>query len=143
MAKTEHRRVERLHREWKKARAALDEFIEEYEDIIEQYSVLANDVNVRMQKLKMACRETGMGAGPLEVSIQRRRVFDGRFLYDHFSDRRDIQQALVEVQFKVNTDNFDHLVQAGEIQPDEAAQAVLEIKTSNRVLHAPPDIVVG
>lgn len=139
----DRKRVDRLAREYRKAQEALDEYVDEYDDIFEEYSIKATERNVRLDKLKRAVRETGIAAGPLEVSIQRKRIFDGRFLYEHFSDRRDVQQALVEVQFKVNTTNFDHLVQAGEIQADEAQKAVKEVKTTHRVLHSPPDVVVG
>lgn len=143
MATPEQKRVQRLAREYQKAQADLDEFISEYEDIFDQYSIKANERNVRLDKLKRAVRETGISAGGLEVSMSRKRVFDGKFLFEHFADRVDIQQALVEVQFKVNTSNFDALVQAGEIQASEAQKAVLKIQTTNRVLHAPPEIVVG
>lgn len=140
---SEKKRVERLAREYKKAQDVLEDYIGEYDDIFEQYSILANERNVRLDKLKRAVRETGISAGPLEVSISRSRTFDGKFLFEHFADRVDIQQALVEVVFKVNTSNFDALVQAGEIQAGEAQRAVTGVKTTHRVLHAPPDIVVG
>lgn len=143
MSTPEKKAVDRLARDYRKAQTALDEFVAEYEDIFDEYSIKANERNIRLDKLKRKVRETGIAAGPLEVSISRKRVFDGRKLYEMFSDRLDMQQALVEVSFKVNTSNFDAMVQAGEIQAAEAQAVVKEVKSSNRVLHAPPEIVVG
>ena len=140
---SDKRRVDRLAREYRKAQEAVDDYVNEYEDIFEQFSVLANERNIRLDKLKRAVRETGIAAGPLEVSASRRREFDGKFLYHHFKDREDIQKALVEVQFKVNTSKFVALVLSGEIEADEAQQAVLGVKTIYRVLHSPPEIVTG
>ena len=140
---SEKKAVDRLAREYRKAQIALDDFVGEYEDIFDEYSIKANERNIRLDKLKRKVRETGIGAGPLEVSVSRKRVFDGKRLFDMFADRVDIQQALVEVTFKVNTSNFDAMVQAGEIQAAEAQAVVKEVKTTHRVLHAPPEIVVG
>jgi len=139
----EKKAVDRLARNYRKAQNALDEFIAEFEDIFDEYSVKANERNVCLDKLKRKVRETGISAGPLEVSVSRKRVFDGEKLFKMFADRVDMQQALVEINFKVNTSNFDAMVQAGEIQAAEAQAVVKEVKTTHRVLHAPPEIVVG
>ena len=139
----EKKAVDRLAKEYQKAQNALDEFVGEYEDIFDEYSIKANERNVRLDKLKRKVRATGISGGPLEVSISRRRVFNGKLLYDMLTDREDIQKAIVEIDYKVNTSNFDTLVQAGEIPATEAQAAVKEIKVTYRVLHAPPDIVVG
>lgn len=143
MSTPEKKAVDRLARNYRKAQNALDEFIAEFEDIFDEYSVKANERNVCLDKLKRKVRETGISAGPLEVSVSRKRVFDGEKLFKMFADRVDMQQALVEINFKVNTSNFDAMVQAGEIQAAEAQAVVKEVKTTHRVLHAPPEIVVG
>jgi polyhydroxyalkanoate synthesis regulator phasin len=139
----EKKAVDRLAKEYQRAQNNLDEFVAEYENVFDEYSIRANERNVRLDKLKRKVRETGLSAGPLEVSISRRRVFDGKRLYDMLVDREDIRKALVQIEFKVNTSNFDAMVQAGEISATEAQAAVKEIKATNRVLHTPPDIVVG
>lgn len=136
------KRVKRLYNVYDKAQQKLDAFRAQHEDVFERFSQLANERNVALDQAKRAVRETGVEVGMMEVSISRKRIFDGEYLYKRFKNRKDLRKAVVALDFKVDTKGFDHLVQAGEIDAPTAQRAVLEIKESNRVLHAPNEIVV-
>ena len=136
------KRVARLFSVYDKAQQKLDTFRAQHEAVFEQFVQLANERNVALDQVKRAVRETGVEVGPMEVSISRKRIFDGEYLYKRFKGRKELRQAVVKLEFKVDSKGFDHLVQAGEIDAATAQRAVVEIKESNRVLHAPVEIVV-
>lgn len=136
----ERKRVERLAREYKRSQEKIDAFVEWHEEIFDEYRALAIDRNIKLDKYKRALRETGVSAGPLEVSKSRKRIFDGEYLFNRFSDDKEIQQALIEVEYKVNKANFDAFVQSGRIEVKDAQKAIKKVTESNRVLHSPPEI---
>jgi hypothetical protein len=135
-------RVTRLYNTYDKAQHKLDSFRASHEEVFEKFVQLANERNVALDQVKRAVRETGVEVGMMEVSISHKRIIDGEYLYKRFKNRKDLRQAVVKLKFEVDTKGFDHLVQAGEIDAATAQRAVLEIKESNRVLHAPNEIVV-
>lgn len=136
------KRVKRLYEVYDRAQRKLDMFRNEHEEVFERFVQLANERNVALDQVKRAVRETGIEVGMMEVSVSRRRVFDGEYLYKRFKNRKDLRKSLVSLEFKVDTKGFDQFVQAGEIDAGTAQRAILEIKESNRVLHAPSEIVV-
>lgn len=142
MSDPSQKRVKRLYGVYEKAQQKLDMFRNEHEEVFEKFVQLANERNVALDQVKRAVRETGVEVGMMEVSISRKRIFDGEYLYKRFKNRKDLRKAVVSLEFKVDTKGFDHLVQAGEIDAGTAQRAVVEIKESNRVLHAPNEIVV-
>jgi hypothetical protein len=139
----ERKRIDRLYKIYGKAQQELDEFQAHHESIFERFSQIVNERNVALDQLKRGCRETGLSAGPLEVSVQRTRVFDGKRLWEIYRERKDLRNAIVTREYKVDTKAFDQLVQAGEITADVAQEVITEIKTTYKVLHSPPELVVG
>lgn len=137
------KRVDRLYRVFARSQKNLDEFQAQHEPIFEQYFAVVNERNAALDAFKRSCRETGLSAGPLEISIQRTRVFDGKRLWEIYKNRKDLRDALVKVEYKVNTKAFDRFIQAGEVTPDIANDVVVDIQVTNKILHSPPEIVVG
>jgi hypothetical protein len=136
------KRVARLWSNYDRAQRRLDSFRAQHEDVFEKFVQLANERNVALDQVTRAVRETGIPVGMMEVSIKRKRIIDGEYLYNRFKNRKDLQAAVVNLEFKVNTKGFDQLIQAGEIDAETAQRAVLEIQESNSVLHAPKEMVV-
>lgn len=140
-SKSAKRKVDRLAKSYREAQEALDEYQEEYEDILDGFEKLAIERNIALDKLKRGCKDARMSAGPLEIVVQKNRVFDGKYLYDKLDG--DIRDKIVEVQYKVKPAIFDKFVQSGDIEPKMAKKSVAEMKEVIKALNSPPEIVMG
>jgi chromosome segregation ATPase len=136
------RKVQRLTRAYNKAQEELDNYQEEYEDILAEFEKLAIERNIALDKLKRGCKEARISSGPFEIVTQRNRVFDGNYLYDSIEDD-EIRDAVVQIQYKVQPAMFDKFVQAGGIDAKTAQKSISEIKEIVKALNSPPEIVMG
>lgn len=136
------RKVQRLARAYQKAQDELDHYQEEYEDILENFEKLAIERNIALDKLKRGCKESRISAGPIEISTQRNRVFDGEYLYNTIEDE-EIRDNVVTIQYKVQPAVFDKLVQSGTIDAKTAQKSITRINEIVRALNTPPEIVMG
>ena len=140
-AKSAKRKVERLARAYRQAQTALDNYHEEYEDILAEFERLAIERNIALDKLKRGCKETKMSAGPFDIIVSQTREFDGGYLYESLDD--SIRDEVVEIQYKVKPKMFDKYVQSGHIITKIAQKAVVGTSESPKALNGPKEIVLG
>jgi hypothetical protein len=140
-AQLEERRVKEAHNRYKKAREALDAYMESNFDVFQKAYDLVDTVNTARKRFEQACRETGIGVGPITVVAARKVNFDADYLETLFEED-PILPDLVKVAKSVNKKVFEQLVAEGRINKKQAKRAIVNEETSYRINGVPHEIVL-
>ena len=138
---TAKRRVAKLAKSYKDAQKELDEYQAEYEDILQGFENLAVERNIALDRLKRACKDAQISAGPFTIKVQHKRTFDGSYLYSTLDD--EIRDKIVTVEYKVQPKMFDQYVQSGQIDPKTAQKSIAAITEVPIASGGPKEIVMG
>lgn len=122
-------RINKLHRIYENANRDLREFMEAYEDVMEQLADLTEKYNTALDRFQRACREKQIGAGPITVTTRDQRLFDPEYLADLLKDRPKDLANLIEVTHKVKPAVFDKLASQGVFTKKQIEKSILDVKT--------------
>ena len=135
--------VRRLQRQWEESQNSVDDLVNEHTEIFEEYDRRATERNRCLDRLAKKVAETRIGAGPMDVTVSRTRVYDGKKVFNAFKDKRDLRDALVTREFKVNRREIENLFKRGQISAEELEEFSTEVKEVVRVLGRPKDLVMA
>lgn len=137
----EQRRVNDAWRRYKEARQRLDELMDKNRAVFEEAYTLSENVNMARKKLDQACRETGIGVGPITVSAVRSPVFDVSYL-EKILNGNPVLGDLIKIEKKVDRKIFEGLISEGALTQAQIRKAILEEKSTYRLTGIPDEIVL-
>ena len=139
----DERRTKRAWKQYQDARAKLNAHVEENADAFEAAYDLADTVNTARKRAEKVMRETGIGVGPVTVSITRTPVFDTDYLETLIAKRYpDMVDELFTKTTTVQRKVFERLVQDGMITAAQSKKAITEMKPGTRLTGLPDEIVL-
>jgi len=140
---TAEKAVRRLQRQWQDAQDSVDELVNENADLFEEYDRRAAERNRCLDRLAKKVAETRIGAGPMDVTVSRTRVYDGKRIFEAFKGKKDLRDTLITVEFKVNRREIENMFKRGQISAEQLEEFSKEVKEVVRVLGRPKDIVTA
>jgi len=135
------RRVKAAHTKWKKARATLDTHMEAHQSVFSKAYDLVDNVNTNRKRFEQACRETGIGIGPVTVILGKKIHFDVDYIEGLFPDG-EVPDDLITVKKTVQKAVFESLVRENVINKRQAKRAITSEERTQRVSGVPAEIVL-
>jgi len=147
-------KVERYYKKFQEASQAVEDYIDEVGNCLEESDYIANASEFRETleqktdareaariQLERVVREERIGVGPITVSNRVTVVYDGKYLFDNLDP--SIRDKVVTIEYKVNSTEFKRLSSSGEIDQDKVQGAILDRKESVALKGVPTKIGLG
>jgi hypothetical protein len=138
----DERRVKEAYKKYTEARVALDEFMQANSPMFEEAYDLTDKVNVTRKRLEQACRETGIGVGPITAVRSQHVTFNVDYLESLFRDEPEVLEQLIVLEKKVQKKAFEALVSDGTISRAQAQKAIADTEDRIRLNGLPTEIVL-
>ena len=143
-------KVNRYYRNFLEASEALYDYIEEVGSCLEECEYISDsrefrdrldklieDRNSATVQLERVVREEKIGVGPITVTERTVIHYDGKTLYRQLSDKPEIRDKIIEIEYKVKTPEFRKAVSDGTLTSEQKDSAILDIKKSTTLKGVP------
>lgn len=138
----DERRVKEAHKKWKAGRDKLEAFMVKHKDVFDEFYEQAEITNQLRKRFEQACRETGVGCGPVSVVPKRHVEYDVEFLEGLFAKDSAVLRDLIVVKKTVQGKVFDNLVADKRMTPAQVQKAVLASEKRFTLNGVPTEIVL-
>lgn len=148
------KKVERYYRKFQEASQAVEDYIDEVGECLEegQFIAAASEFRETMEEktdareaariqLERVVREEQLGIGPITVTNRTSVTYDGKYLYENLDP--ELRDQVVVVEYKVKGPEFKKLAANGKLSPEQVSEAVLQRVNSVAVKGVPTKIGLG
>lgn len=136
-------KVRRLEKKYEKANRKLRQFEDENIKLMEQLQELSMIRNAALQELEAVVRKSRVEAAGMQVSVTKKKTYDGEALYNHFKSAPVVRDKLVQVKYSVVGREFESMVAQGIIPNALAEDTVLDEKEVVTVRRKPLPYQLG